>query len=168
MSFPTPRYWLPGLFLVLLCGCQNYDFTVNEKVVYSPRPLFSDYEVSDTALGACLEQAIMDGKVTAARELAVLNCAHAGISDLQGLATFTGITHLKLSANQIRNLHDLRALTALQELYLDDNEIVDPVPLYDLPGLRLLDLTGNGALQCPAQGALVTVESLALPEHCRQ
>jgi hypothetical protein len=167
MSTRILRSSLAGLAMVVLCACENYDFTVNDRLVYTPKPLFTDFEVADDALRACLEQAIVDNQVSAARELAVLNCGHAGIADLQGLATFTGITHLKLSANAIRNLHDLRALSMLQELYLDDNQVVDPVPLYELPALRVLDLSGNAALQCPGQGGLVRVEALELPEHCQ-
>ncbi len=167
MSARNLRIALAATLAALLGACENYDFTVNDKVVYTPKPLFDDFEVADAALRACLEQAIADNKVSAASELAVLNCGHAGIADLQGLATFTGITHLKLSANSIRNLHDLRTLSMLQELYLDDNQVVDPVPLYELPALRVVDLSGNPDLQCPGQGGLVRVETVELPEHCQ-
>jgi Leucine-rich repeat (LRR) protein len=157
-----------SLHFLLLAGCENYDFKVNERVVYSPKPLFTDFEVPDEALRACLEQAIADGIVTAAASLTSLNCSHAGISDLTGLSTFTGLTSLKLSSNKVRNLVELGALTSLVDLYLDDNRIVDPVPLYQLPALQVLDLSGNPELQCPASAGFLRLESVTLPGHCRQ
>ena len=163
-----PTLSLACLVLMALTACGSYDFTVNEKVVYTPRPLFADFEVPDDALRACLEQAVEDGRVTAASELTALNCSHAGIESLEGLGVFTGLSRLKLSANRIRNLNELGRLTVLEELFLDDNQVVDPVPLSELPALYLLDLSGNPGLQCPADGALLRVESLELPAHCRE
>mgnify|MGYP001812460956 FL=1 len=151
----------------LLAACESYDFKVNERVVYSPRPLFTDFEVSDPALGACLEQAIADGVITSAAQLKSLNCSHAGISDLSGLSTFTGLNSLKLSSNSVRNLVELGALTSLLDLYLVDNAVIDPVPLYQLPALQVLDLSGNPKLQCPGSGAFIRLESVILPQHCR-
>ena len=155
-------------FLVMqLAACENYDFKVNERVVYSPQPLFADFEVPDQALRACLEQAIADGVVTAAPRLTTLNCSHAGIADLTGLSTFTGLISLKLSSNNVRNLVELGSLTSLVDLYLDDNQVVDPVPLYQLPALQLLDLSGNPNLQCPSAAGFLRLERVKLPRHCR-
>ena len=71
---------LPAL-LVLLSACESYDFKVNDKVVYSPQPLFSDFEVPDEGLRGCLEQAIADGGISAGTQLSILNCNHAGIEE---------------------------------------------------------------------------------------
>jgi Leucine-rich repeat (LRR) protein len=156
-----------GFCLLLLGACESYDFKVNDKVVYSPAPLFSDYEIPDQALRDCLQQAIADKVVTGPSQLDTLNCSHAGISDLSGLATFTGLTSLKLSSNNIRNLVELGTLSGLQELILDNNQIIDPVPLYQLPALQVLDLSGNPALQCPQHNGLLRVTTLSLPAHCK-
>lgn len=158
---------LLALLLLLLPACENYDFKVNERVVYSPHPLFTDFDVPDQALRDCLEQAIVDLVVTAASRLNSLNCSHAGIADLSGLSTFTGLSTLKLSSNNILNLVELEKLTSLQVLFLDNNQVVDPVPLYQLPALRELDLSGNPDLQCPSRNGFVRVESVRLPTHCR-
>jgi Leucine-rich repeat (LRR) protein len=156
-----------AISLLLLGACESYDFKVNDKVVYSPHPLFSDYEIPDQALRDCLQQAIADKVVTGPSQLDTLNCSHAGISDLSGLATFTGLTSLKLSSNNIRNLVELGTLSGLQELILDNNQIIDPVPLYQLPALQVLDLSGNPALQCPQHNGLLRVTTLSLPAHCK-
>jgi Leucine-rich repeat (LRR) protein len=159
---------LLGFFtLLLLAACENYDFKVNERVVYSPAPLFSDFEATDPALRACLEQAIADNGVRGAAQLDSLNCSHAGIETLDGLSVFSGLKTLKLSSNNIRNLVELGPATLLQELYLDNNQVVDPVPLYQLGSLRFIDLSGNPALQCPTAGAFAQVATVILPDHCR-
>ena len=124
--------------VALLAACESYDFTVNEKRVYTAKPLFSDFQVSDEALYNCLKQNILHLKITRAGELSSLNCAHAGISDLQGLARFSGLTQLKLSSNNIRNLSELLLMSSLKELYLDDNVIIDPVKRHILPMLDFL------------------------------
>lgn len=152
--------------LALLAGCTNYDFTVNDTLVYSPKPLFSDFDTPDSGLNSCLEQAIVDAKIEEADALKRLNCSHGGIETLQGLETFTGLIQLKLSANKIRNLAPLASLIQLQELYLDDNVVVDPVPLYPLPALRTLDLSSNAVLQCPQAAAFAHLMSITLPDHC--
>ena len=61
----------------------------------------------------------------------------------------------------------LSQLTNLQELWLDDNVIIDPVPLGSLIHLRLLNLADNASLQCPKNGLLDYVGTLTLPAHCK-
>lgn len=155
-----------SLLLLLLGACGNYDFSINDRVVYTPRPLFTDFDIPDPGLRKCIQEAINDNLVTSASGLAGISCASAGISSLAGLSTFTQIEQLTLSANSINDISELESLTVLQVLYLDNNQVVDAVPLYQLPALRLVDLRGNPGLRCPASGSLLRVESIALPRHC--
>ncbi|GAB5450695.1 MAG: hypothetical protein Hals2KO_10230 [Halioglobus sp.] len=134
--------------------------------MYSPTPVLRGVEVPDPALRACLQEVISAESITRTEELKILNCSHAGISDLSGLAAFNALERLKLSANEIRNLVELEKLTALRELILDKNRIVDPVPLYRLPHLTRLDLSGNPGLQCPREAGFAAVNSVLLPAHC--
>jgi Leucine-rich repeat (LRR) protein len=164
------RQLLPGITCVLfitLSACESYDFKVNDKVVYSPPPLFNDFDAPDAALRTCLEQAIIDDTVSAADQLSSLNCSHAGIKDLDGLSTFSAMKTLRLSSNQIRNLVEVGAISTLEELYLDNNLVIDPVPLYQLQALHFVDLSGNPKLQCPSREGLARVETVILPAHCR-
>ncbi|MEZ5571924.1 MAG: hypothetical protein R3E64_07845 [Halioglobus sp.] len=151
----------------LLGACQGYDVTVNDKVVYTPVPLFNDFTTPDPGLNSCIKRAINDGVFTRADQLTSLDCSFAGIESLAGLAIFTELKTLRLSANKVRNVVELGNLRALEAAYLDDNQIIDPVPLYHLPLLRHVDLSGNPALQCPGPGSLAQVTTLILPEHCR-
>jgi Leucine-rich repeat (LRR) protein len=148
-----------------LGACQNYDITLNERVIYTPDPLFENYLIPDDALRHCLIATIETYKITAAVQLVELNCSFAGIANLEGLATFTGLVRLRLSSNEIVNLVELGKLTELRELQLDDNRIIDPVPLEKLSHLRDLDISGNPALQCPGN-KLPKQLTLRLPDHC--
>ena len=154
------------LLLLCLSACGTYDLAVNDKIVYTPLPLFEDYEIADEALRACIERTIASDKVTAASQLSALNCAKAGVVKLDGLSVFTEIERLRLSGNSIDDLGELVSLTLLQELYLDDNSLTEVVPLYQLPALRFVDLAGNDALLCPSPGSLLLLDNAILPAHC--
>ena len=164
------RRYLPSCLLFALLqtstACSNYDVTVNDATVYRPQRPFNQFDVTDPALQACLEQVIADQVITEAAGLTHLSCSHAGISDLDGLRAFTAISHLKLSANNIRNLLELRQLKNLQVLQLDGNNIVDPIPLRALRRLEHLDLRDNKNLQCPPPDSFSRVEHVSLPAHC--
>jgi Leucine-rich repeat (LRR) protein len=151
----------------LLTACQNYDVTLNDRQVYGPTRLFTNFEVSDEALQRCIEQRIADENISALLQLKTLNCSNAGITSLSGLGQFAGLTQLKFSDNRIRNLVELGQLMGIESLWLDNNDIVDPVPLARLSKLSQLDLAGNAKLQCPKAGLLDTVAILTVPEHCR-
>jgi Leucine-rich repeat (LRR) protein len=160
---------LRGLALPLLCllaACQQYDVTVNDRVVYTPRPLFTDFAASDPALQQCLQAAVDAGKITAASQLRELSCREAGIRSLAGLSTFSGLRELDLTGNAIADISELGALIALEEAYLADNQIVDPLPLASLQALHTVDLSGNASLRCPDRQALLRVAALQLPSHC--
>lgn len=156
----------PILAVLLAAACSSYDFTINEKLVYSPKPLFSDYSATDPALHSCLEQSIAEQKASSAADLQILNCSHAGVTELEGLAVFTGISKLKLSSNKLTSISELAALPYLEVLHLENNQIVDLRPLLELHALRELRVSGNPGIQCASGASLIVIETLALPEHC--
>ena len=156
------------LGLLLITGCQNYDVTINDTLVYGPARLFVDFEVDDPALQDCLQQQIADQRISAPLELEVLNCSNAGIRSLQGLGLFAALKQVKFSNNPIRNLVELGQLSELRVVVLDNNDIVDPVPLDQLAQLQTLELNGNAELQCPGINQLVAISALILPKHCAQ
>ncbi|NQX89022.1 MAG: hypothetical protein HRT77_10190 [Halioglobus sp.] len=155
---------VPGLFL-LLCACQDYDFKLNDTVLYSPT-LFRDFNIPDPALNECVKQTIKEASVTQAQQLTVLDCSDVGIENLDGLAVFTGLKAIRLSGNEVRNLAELNRMASLEVLQLDNNRIVDSTPLQTLPMLRQLDLSGNSGLQCPKPESLDQLANVILPEHC--
>ena len=134
----------------------------------SSHSLFEDFEITDPALRDCVKKAIAANVVTAASQLASLTCTNAGITSLAGLATFTEIEELRLSGNTIGDISELSSLTVLQQLYLDHNQVIEAVPLYQLPALEFVDLSNNPELLCPASGTLLRLRSAILPAHCRR
>jgi len=154
--------------LALLGACADYRFTVNEQVVYSPTPLFSDYSVPDKALEECMTQHIRDRSATNVSQLEEINCSHAGVSSLEGIQTFTEIFRLKLSDNAIADLGPLASLTKLKELHLKGNPVRGLLPLRGLIRLDYLNLAENDELVCSELEyfkALPTLELVA-PAHC--
>ena len=152
-----------------LASCGNldqYDITLNDRTLYTPRELFGDYYVPDIALSNCVTQAIEDRQVFAAGGLEVLNCSEAGIESLSGLSRFSGLKRLKLTDNNVRNLVELSKLMQLEELRLDGNNIVDIVPLTVLPSLNLVSLEDNPALQCHSLVRFRGGVKVIAPEHC--
>ncbi len=161
---------IAGLLLVVVGGCADYQFTVNDRVVYTPAPLFSGYDIPDEALNECVKVHIQEASVTAAEQLEALNCSHAGVTSLAGLQVFKRLTRLKLSSNSIEEVNALVDMTALLELYLDDNAVKTVAELRDLLELRLLDLGGNPPLRCADLDTFRSRPALELvaPEHCRR
>jgi len=166
----TATAWIPMVGLILsLNGCstlKKYDVTFNDRAVYSPQVLFSDYRINDSALRICVEQAIKDFEIYAASGLEILNCSDAGIRSLLGLSQFKNLKRLKLSDNNIRNLVELSVMRDLTDVQLDGNHIVDSVPLTGLPRLEQVNLSRNPALQCDGLGKFSTDVDITSPEHC--
>ncbi len=164
---PTPAYrGLFPLIFCLLCACQQYDVTVNDRVVYNPQPLFTGYAMADSALQRCVSSAIKSNKISSAYELQELFCSDMGITDLTGISVFTGLRQLDLSDNSLSSIRELALLSSLEVVDLANNQIVDPLPLADLLALDTVDLTDNPTLHCPAPQVLLRVTQLKLPAFC--
>lgn len=160
--------YLPlAIVMFSVAACESFDVSVNDRVVHTPQPLFSDFETPDEGLNHCLGRAISHGGISAASQLSDLNCSNAGIADLAGLTTFRDLLKLKLSGNSVVDVEEISSLQVLQELYLDGNAISDPTPLYQLKSLRFLDLSGNPDLHCPQGDELAHIQRVIFPRHCR-
>ncbi|MDB4299575.1 hypothetical protein N9928_00795 [bacterium] len=164
--FITINRLLAVICVALTASCQQYDVTINDRMVYQPKTLFRDYRITDPVLKRCIEQAIIDANIVAAEDLQQLNCSNAGVTSLDGLAVFTELKGLKLSDNQIRNLVELSNMKQLETVILANNAIIDSVPLSQLPKLKLLDFSGNPDLQCPQADRFGYVVNLNLPQSC--
>ena len=157
-----------SLAAILLSACADYQYTVNDKVVYTPAPLFAEYDIPDSALRECVKQHVRDGSMTAAGQLTELNCSHAGIGSLAGLEAFSGLQRLKLSNNAITDLASLADMTGLLELQLDGNQLRSLAALRGLSELSFLSLQGNPALNCQDVAHFAAIPKLSLepPRHC--
>lgn len=166
------RFKCPLLILplqVCLAACQGYEITVNERPVYTPPPLFTDFSLPDANLQACVDQHIKDQGITSAQQLQTLRCTFAGIQTIDGLALFTGLRQLDLSDNQLTEIGELARLSQLQVLNLANNQIGSAAPLLALVHLKRLSLTGNKGLVCKDLSQLADQQPLALdaPSQCQ-
>lgn len=170
MKTACTRPLLAGVLacLVLIAACADYEFRVNEKVVYTPLPLLTDYEIHDEKLAACIAQTIEDNKITRVDEMIALRCTHAGIVSLEGLETFTRLQVLQLQHNDIGSVQILRRLIDLQQLDLADNRLRSASGLETLRDLHQLDLRDNPELDCGSLQALSNRAKLVFnqPERC--
>ncbi len=166
------RIFALSALLFSFAGCQKYSLSVNDNVVYTPAPIFKDYQIADEKLRTCVEQTLQDTNATRAQDLTQLNCSNAGIKSLQGLEKFYALQALNLSNNQISSAETLGKLGQLQQLLLSDNPLEDAAPLLHLLHLRKLDLTNNPKLGCRDLKQLANnLESqkadLQLPQQCQ-
>lgn len=156
---------------LLMSGCKNYSFSVNEKVLYMPPAIFTDYELIDPQLFACVQQTIYDSHITRAADLIRLNCSNAGIKSLAGLDKFFALKELNLADNDIVDIATLTNLGRMEILNLNANKIKDTAPLLHLLHLKELDLDNNAELICHDLAQLIanqqyTFSRIILPPHC--
>ncbi len=167
-------YKLLGVALIsfLFAGCKTYSLSVNNNVVYTPASLFKDFVIIDARLRACVEQTILDNKITKAEDLKQLNCSNAGISSLAGLEKFSAMEQLNLAENNIQAIKPISTFSKLKVLILRKNNLTNAEPLLHLLALREVDVSENAKLACGDlkqfaanfnQGDL----KLVLPEQCK-
>jgi len=162
------RLLLAGIAISLLSGCQNYQMTLNDAVVYSPPKIFTDFTTLDPNLRDCLDQAIADQRVTQASDLRRLSCSHAGIGSLVGLEIFLGLEELQLSHNKLTQLQPLALLGQLRILLVDNNHLKQIPEVLTLGALERLDSQNNPSLDCRDLKQLATTFTgeLTLPKQC--
>ena len=134
--------------LLLLCGCDRYQVKLNDRELYSPPVLFTDYKIPDSSLNSCIKQTIIDQKITSAEQLTNIICTYGGINDLSGLVRFTQLNSINLS----------------------NNEIIDIKPLMFLGELKQVNLAGNPNIKCKDLEALskLLLNKVSSNENCLQ
>ncbi len=154
--------------ILLLAGCTQYDIKVNERLVYSPDKLFTDFRVSDPALQNCLDQSIKDQSIMKASSLSRLSCSNAGIRELEGIKVFSQLKEVNLRGNKLESIQALASLSELRLLLLSDNQLQEANALLNLLKLEEVSLSGNPDLRCREldQFAEVSEAKLARPSHC--
>ena len=170
MRIPTKNVAFTIAF-ALFAACSQYDISVNDRVVYTPAPLFKDYQIDDLHLKQCIDQTITDNKITGLANFTRLRCTHAGITDLAGLEKFYALTELDLSDNAITDTEAVARLGRLEVLLLENNQLTEVSSLLTLIRLSELVLTGNDELECNGLAQLKkAIEDnsgvLVAPEHC--
>ncbi len=132
--------------ILALLSCERYQLTLNEREIYTPAILFSDFQILDPALRTCVTQAISDQKISKPEDLKLLNCSYAAIIQLDGLERFTKIETVNFS----------------------NNKLADIKPLMFFGDLKRLDLRGNSGLSCKDLRSLeiLLAADLLKPQSC--
>lgn len=138
----------PFLLFLALASCADYDVKVNEKVVYSPPKLFSDFKIADKSLQTCVQQTIEEQGITKSAQLTQLACTNGNISSLAGIERFTELQQLNLNNNALQDVSVLADLPALQTLLLASNEIRTVATLRESTALLKLNVENNANLNC--------------------
>lgn len=112
-----------GLLLVglTLSACNHYQVTLNDQTLYTPAPLYSDYQIDDPALSTCVSQAIKDQNVFQAKQLTRLQCSFAGVRNLSGIQVFSQLEQINLANNYLTDLKPLLFLGNLKTVNLENN-----------------------------------------------
>lgn len=165
------RYIPTALCILSIVACSKYEVQVNDKLVYSPPALFSDYQVFDAALKHCLQDSIREQNVTNAKQLTELLCPAGDIQSLEGLNSFLNIHRIGMANNKISGAIDVSRFRKLEYLNIENNAIVEIAGIKQLEGIKYLNIRGNKDLDCrsvsltPETGLLLPGE-LFLPKHC--
>ena len=88
-----------------------------------------------------------------------------GIKNLDGLQHCTAIMQIDLGENEIVDLKPLAGLKRVQYLALGKNKIVDLSPLKDLKAMQLLDLSGNSITDIAALKQMDNLRTLYLAQN---
>jgi Leucine-rich repeat (LRR) protein len=133
--------------MLALLSCDRYQVTLNEREIYTPAILFSDFQILDPTLRTCVTQAINDQKINKPQDLKLLNCSYAAIIQLDGLERFT----------------------KLETVNFSNNKLADIKPLMFFGDLKRLDLRGNSGLSCKDLRSLeiLLAADLLKPQSCQ-
>jgi len=109
------------LSLFLVTGCDRYAVTLNQQPIYTPKAIYSGYQIADPALASCVKLTLSDTKITQPEQLEVLNCSFAGITDLSGIERFSQLKTINLNNNQLTDIKALLFLGELRQVNLSEN-----------------------------------------------
>ena len=108
-------------WVILLTGCERYAVTLNERPIYTPKVIYSGYNIADPGLASCVKQALTDATITQPEQLEVLNCSFAGVADLSGIELFSQLETVNLNNNQLSDIKALLFLGELRQVNLSEN-----------------------------------------------
>ncbi len=108
------------------------------------------YPIADAQFKSCIEQSftgILDAQddliLSQAALPDTLDCSSFNISNADGLQHFTNLKVIDLHDNNLKRVDELTALTAVNELYLQENELIELPDLSNSPALFLIKANNN-------------------------
>ena len=142
MAHPTYRVIALAAALAAAAGCFNEPEPAYKSVPDAARVYLQDKALKDFASAAKgLDPSVVD----------YINLDRNAITNLDGIAAFTGLKWLRLNDNRLKTLPSLASLTSLRRIYLRDNRFAEvPDALKDAAVLTDIELSGNPITEIPA------------------
>ena len=133
----NPRLILTAAALAAAAGCFDEPTPARKSVPPESRVYMSDRGLTEVpAVNAKADY---------------LNLDRNQLTNVEAVATLTGLKWLRLNDNRLAALPDLKALVNLRRIYLKNNRFAEvPATLKDLPALTDIDLSGNPIREVPA------------------
>jgi Leucine-rich repeat (LRR) protein len=163
---------LPVLMLIallLLSGCgRKFSISVNDQMLYDPRPGSALVVVADAGLQSCINVLVRDRQITDVSQIQVLACPMLEIESLAGIGQLVNLRFLDLAGNQLVNLDGLANARSLSSINAPDNRLQDISAILRIPTLSSAVMTGNVLIPCSqlAQLQEKLANNLLAPDSC--
>ena len=142
MELKHLSFALVGIAVAMLTGCFNEPEPAYKSVPAEARVYLQDKALADlSGQVAVLKADVVD----------YVNLDRNALTNVDPVASLTGLQWLRLNANRLEALPDLKALTKLRRIYLKGNLLTEvPSTLKELPALTDVELSGNPIKEIPA------------------
>ena len=125
--------------LLVFAGCFDEPEPAYKTVPEGARVYLKDMGLAD-----------LKGQSFDASKIDYLNLDRNALTNVDEVASLTGLKWLRLNSNQLSALPSLGELKSLRRIYLRDNKFGEvPETLKDLPALTDIDLSGNPVSEIP-------------------
>ena len=155
--------------LLSLTGCgRKFSVSVNEQMLYDPRPSSALVVVADAGLQSCINVLVRDRQITEVSQIQVLACPMLEIRSLTGLDQLINLRFLDLAGNELVNLDGLANARSLSSVNTPDNRLQDISAILQIPTLSSAVMTGNLLIPCSQLAQLQSklANNLLAPDSC--
>ncbi len=166
-----PRTHLATLCLLLLLTACNrlYSVSVNEQVLYDPRPGNPAIRFEDAGLQSCVNVRMEQDPSVAPGDITILSCSDLEIGSLEGISALSSLRYLDVGDNELEHLDALARLPRLVSVRAPDNPLRDISALLRIDTLTTAVLSGSPGIPCDQLDALEERlgDDLIRPGQCR-
>lgn len=145
------RFLAPAVLLTMLVleGCNRlYSISVNEQVLYDPRPGNAVIRFADPGLQSCVNLRLRQEPSLAPEDITILSCAGLEIESLEGVSALRGLRYVDVGDNELEHLDALGRLPRLVSVRAPDNPLTDISALLRIDSLTTAVLTGTSRIPC--------------------